>query len=142
MLIEEGFIPVVALDVMNEVHDEEIELLNELDVLIAKREAGEDVEAELAAKINEFVAHVEFHFSNEENMMRETGVPVYPIHKGEHDRVRAELQEAVADWRSEAGFVLFASHIRHTIPQWFADHVATMDNVTAQMMSPMMQRSA
>ncbi len=135
MLIAEGFIPTVALDVMNAVHDEEIRLLNELDVLIGKREAGEDVDAELGALISEFLNHVEYHFSNEERMMREAGVPVYPIHKSEHDRVRAEMQSFCADWRSEEGFAAFSYYIRQTLPEWFSGHVSTMDTVTALILS-------
>ncbi len=140
MLIPEGYIPTVALDVMNEVHDEEIRFLNDLDALISRREAGEDVDAELGAQISEFLKHIDYHFSNEERMMLENHVPVYPIHKGEHDRVRAELQAICADWRSENGFAAFTNHIRKGIPEWFANHVATMDMVTAQILSQAMAR--
>lgn len=140
MLIGEGFIPTVALDVMNEVHDEEIRLLNKLDELISKRESGEDVDIELGALISEFLTHVEYHFSNEERMMLEHHVPVYPIHKGEHDRVRAEMQAICADWRSPEGFAAFTRHIRKGIPEWFANHVATMDMVTAQILAQSMAR--
>lgn len=135
MLIAKDSIPLVALDVMNEVHAEEIVLLNDLDALIGQRRSGTDVDEALGVKINELLQHVEYHFSNEERMMRETGVPVYPIHKGEHDRVRADLNMICADWRSDDGFARLTTYIRETIPAWFANHVATMDTVTAQMMS-------
>lgn len=135
MLIAKDSIPLVAVDAMNQVHAEEIALLNDLDALIGKRVSGEDVEEKLDRKITEFLEHVEFHFSNEERLMRETGVPVYPIHKQEHDRVRADLKAVCADWRSDEGFQRFAAFIREAIPAWFANHVATMDTVTAHMMS-------
>lgn len=135
MLVAKESIPVVAVDIMNQVHAEEIVLLNELDGLITRRLEGEDVNEALGEKINDLLEHVEYHFTNEERMMRETGVPVYPIHKGEHDRVRADLNTVCADWKSEQGFARFTAYIRETIPPWFANHVATMDTVTAQMMS-------
>ncbi len=135
MLIAKDAIPQVAIDIMNEVHDEEVVLLNDIDALIERRLSGEDVEEALGARIEELMEHVEFHFSNEERLMRETGVPVYPIHRGEHDRVRDELGAICADWRSEEGFARFAAYIRQTMPPWFANHVATMDTVTAHMMS-------
>jgi hemerythrin len=80
-------LPQVANALMNAIHEEEMEIINELyDACL--REDGEKVEPLL-----EFLlAHAEDHFLTEEELMREAEFFAYPMHKVEHDSMRKELK--------------------------------------------------
>ncbi len=135
MLIDKDSFPRVAVPSMNATHEEEIALINGLDDLISAKLAGEDVEAALAEAIEAFRQHVEQHFANEEALMQQFNFPVFPIHKGEHDRVRQLVHSICDNWQDSAGFEDFVEFIRVELPDWLNEHVSTMDMVTAHFLS-------
>ena len=63
--------------------------------------------------------------------MERIGFFAYPMHKGEHDRVLAEMEGVKA--QLEAGdLAAVRQYVEVTVPNWFMEHLNTMDTVTAQ----------
>ena len=131
MLMDKTDIPVVAIDEMNKIHESEIELVNDLYEIINSQLAGEPVKDGLDEAIAAFRSHMEHHFSREEEMMMEAGFPAYRVHKGEHDRVRVEMDARIEKWRNSNDIEPLSHYLRDTHPGWANIHISTMDTVTA-----------
>jgi len=131
MLINKEDIPVVALDSMNQTHYNEIDIINNLHRLLT----GEGQGDELKKAIEEFADHVEKHFASEEALMSQYGFPAYPVHKGEHDRVRSELFTIINGWRHNGDTGPLLDYLVNVHPQWAQNHIATMDNMTAHFLA-------
>ena len=79
--------PEVAVDFMNHDHHEFAALREKLLALIAPGSAAAGIDPLL----DELHQHTVRHFADEEKLMQETGFPVYPVHKDEHDSVLADM---------------------------------------------------
>jgi len=129
MLIREEELPKVALASMNDTHLEDLIMINELAQLI------KDKKNELITeKLDALVAHTVEHFSGEEKMMIENRFPAYAMHKAEHDRALAQMNEVVARWRADKDMVALREYIEKIMPAWLVQHVSTMDTVTAHFL--------
>ena len=135
MLIDQNQVPQVAVAAMNKTHADEIEIVNALHEMIASYLAEEKVGQQLDEQVERFARHVEQHFSNEEQLMRETGFPAFAVHKGEHDRVRGELAPLFEAWRTQRNIKPLADYLQNIHPQWAKNHIATMDTMTALFIS-------
>jgi len=123
-------IPQVMVPSMNATHAEEVEILQQL---AAALEAEDD--AAIAAAADALAAHVEVHFSREEDNMRTHHFPPYPVHKGEHDRMRAIVREVCAGHGSPEGRETLKRFVNEEFPAWLNQHVSTLDTVTAQYLA-------
>ena len=123
-------LPQVAVPSMNATHAEELALLRDL---LSALDAGDTVRA--AALATAFAGHVEEHFAREERLMEQHGFPPYPIHKSEHDRMRALVAEHCAGADNEDGRAALGHFIREEFLPWLSSHVATMDSATAHFLS-------
>jgi len=128
--IDAGAVPTVAIEFMNEDHQEAVELLNLL--LEALSEGTED---EVTASLQNFYVHNREHFAREEEQMLRVNFPPYGCHKGEHDRVLAEIKEVIERWETDADREALLNYINHTVLDWFMNHINTMDTVTAMFIS-------
>lgn len=63
--------------------------------------------------------------------MRATGFPPYGIHKHEHDRVLAWLDDLAGRIESGTDDASVRQAIEQEIPDWLIRHIQTMDAVTA-----------
>jgi len=119
-------LPKVAVDFMNNDHHEAVELIN---TLLA------DIEAKDADKVTQglqdFLQHNTEHFAREEEQMIRINFPPYGCHKGEHERVLAELQAEIQHWQEEQDFNHLHHYLSETVVNWLVNHVNTMDSVTA-----------
>jgi hemerythrin-like metal-binding protein len=80
--------------------------------------------------LNALVEHTRRHFDNESRLMRECGFPAIAEHEGEHRRVLGELVHMAN--AVEEGRLRFARlFVSHGIPDWFRNHLATMDAALA-----------
>lgn len=120
----------VAYDVMHHTHEEEIAMLNSIDALGARFEAGEGVGEALAQKLEAYVEHVIDHFDTEEQLMQVHGFPAYQMHKMEHDRVLQQFDEVYKAWKASDDLMIMVNFLRST-PEWIINHIATMDTITA-----------
>lgn len=131
MLIDKTQVPEVAVASMHETHLREVDLINALHELIQQKRAGIPVDDALTASIDEFESHVVQHFAGEEQLMRDTGFPAYPVHKGEHERVLTHIRQHTLAWREASDLEPLAVYLETIHPQWAHNHIATMDMMTA-----------
>lgn len=123
--------PQVALDFMNRDHAEFIELRKELLGLLARQAADIEVDAVL----DELLRHTRQHFAEEERLMQAAQFPPYPVHKTEHDRVLADLENRIAQWRHQRDAEALRHFAQVALADWFVDHVGMMDFVTAKFIA-------
>lgn len=120
-------IPRVELDFMNADHEHMVAQLNALLDLLHSA-ASEDTVTPL---LLELMLHCDEHFARENRQMEQHGFPPYSCHKGEHDRVLAELAEVIQQWRQQPDSERLRGYVLDTLLPWFKQHVATMDSMTA-----------
>lgn len=130
MYLDKTKIPKVAVDFMNNIHYEEVELINQIVEMIDTK----DTEG-LSAKLDEFLQHTIEHFEIENQHMQTYGFFAYDCHKGEHDRVLYELKNVVSNFKEYKDFDAVGSYFKVTIIDWMVNHISTMDFVTAQFIS-------
>lgn len=126
-MIDITTLPKVAFDEMNNVHAEEVALINELESLLRHNDI-----AGIEKQLDHIFQHTIDHFQNEQQLMQEVGFPAYMMHKTEHDRVLNEMQLVVMDWRTRKDNEILQTYFFKTIPIWLALHIASMDTITAQ----------
>jgi len=111
----------VAFEPMNEIHQNEVKILEEL---IEKIENKEDLK-EIYEK---FLEDVKNHFSFEEDLMQKHQFFAYIPHKMEHDRILNELNE-IKNHLDE--YENLERYFKESFIPWLKNHVETMDTVTA-----------
>ena len=120
-------LPRVAIDFMNRDHDDfaglRATLLNQI--------AAGTADA-VDSLLDELHQHTIRHFADEEKLMQETNFPVYPVHKGEHDIVLADMATRITRWRQDGDRDALQKWLDMGVGDWLVNHIASMDTVTAQ----------
>jgi hemerythrin-like metal-binding protein len=106
--------------VMDDTHREFVECLNRL----AEAPAGD-----LPARLDDFIAHTEAHFAQEDRWMEELEFPPIGCHMGEHANVLEVAREVRR--RVAAGETQFAQTLAEAMAEWFPHHAQTMDAMLA-----------
>ena len=119
--------PQVALEFMNLDHAEFVALRDKLLVLLQSQPSDNEVNSLL----DELFEHTRRHFAEEERLMLETGFPPYPVHKGEHDQVLANMTAQLERWKYGRDAAATRDWLDKAVGDWFITHVGTMDLVTA-----------
>jgi len=134
MLISKNDLPVVDMEFMNDVHYEDVDIINDLFELIKAydNDATQSNKDALNAKYQEWIDHTKDHFHGEEVLMVEKGFPPYPMHKGEHDKALHEMQEIFERWQSSGDVSVLKIYFIEVLPTWLVNHIASMDMVTAR----------
>ena len=117
---------------MQETHEEEIAILNELDKL-ATYYGMDKTEAkltELETKLDEYLVHVKEHFANEERLMRKYDFPSYEMHKMAHDIFLMDISIAIKQWKHSGDIDKVIRFVRNS-PEWIVMHINTVDAPTA-----------
>lgn len=117
--------PKVALEFMNRDHAEFIALREKLLGLLSAPNT------EVDTLLDELLEHTRRHFAEEERLMLEAHFPPYPMHKGEHGRVLADMTEKVESWKQEHDSDALRQWLDRGAGDWFVNHVSTMDLITA-----------
>ena len=103
-------------------HEEAVKLMNALQ---------ECTDEELPALFEQLFLHTKAHLERENELMERIGFFATPMHRGEHDRVLAEMQEFKE--KLDSGDIDAVRHyVQETVPNWFLDHLNSMDTITAQ----------
>lgn len=139
-MLDKEQIPKVALEEMNEVHYEEVDLLIELLNMLDALADGELPAQALDASLEKLLEHMREHFAGEEDRMVEAAFPPYPVHKAEHDRVLAEARSIYDAWLSDRDEQVLSTYLHRTFPAWMVQHISTMDAVTARFLASRDQR--
>jgi hemerythrin len=109
--------------VMDETHREFVELLNRLADAPADR---------LLSVLDEFIAHSEAHFAQEQRWMEKMAFPPLTCHVNEHESVMQVAREVRV--RAQAGETRFGPVLAQAVAEWFAKHAASMDAVLSLYM--------
>ncbi|RXJ65613.1 hypothetical protein CRV08_14685 [Halarcobacter ebronensis] len=133
MLINQQNLPLVAMEFMNEVHFEDVALLNELYELILEYEKtpNKDNRYKINAKYMQWCNHTILHFKGEEEEMLKKGFPVYMIHKEEHENALKSMNEVFEKWQNDEKIEYLKEYVCEFTPKWLVNHIQTMDTVTA-----------
>lgn len=136
MLIEKQDMPYVAMEFMNEVHLEDIDIINEIFELILKYEKDHSLENRtlLENRYKNWINHTVEHFKGEEVMMQEKKFPPYHFHKAEHDRALDKMKNTFNLWRQTDDVQTLKGYFIEELPQWLINHIKSMDTVTAMFL--------
>jgi hemerythrin len=105
---------------MDDTHREFVELLNRF---------GAAGEADMPARLDEFIAHTEAHFGQEEAWMEALQFPPLGCHRTEHEGVLEIMREVRK--RIAGGETHFGEVLAKAIAEWFPLHAGSMDTVLA-----------
>ena len=128
----------MSFEQMQQTHESEIKILNEIDKLAIRYERGDAELEELENKLDEYIEHVKEHFANEERLMEEYDFPSYEMHKMAHDMFLADLQYATMQWKRYGDINKIIYFIRKT-PEWIVMHVNSVDAPTADYLTRKME---
>lgn len=128
---------------MQETHDEEIAILNEVDKL-ATFYGMDKTEAKLSAleaKLDEYLVHVKKHFANEERLMKKYDFPAYEKHKMAHDIFLMDISIAIKQWKHSGDIDKVIRFVRNS-PEWIVMHINTVDAPTSAYLAQKMAEEA
>lgn len=126
---------------MQQTHENEIKILNELEKLSFGFERKTVELSELEEKLDQYVEHVKNHFANEERLMEEYDFPSYEMHKMAHDMFLLDLNSAVRQWK-QCGDIKKIINFVYKTPEWIVMHVNSVDTPTANFLARKMESSA
>jgi len=126
MLMKLQDVQQVSNDMMNMLHEEEIEIINDFhDAVIAQ-----DIE-----KIDELFKVVQFdvedHFSTEEEMMEQSKFYAMQMHKSEHDTMRGKLKKLQEQWDMHKDPKAVKEFLEGDFKHWIILHISRWDSETA-----------
>ena len=110
----------IGQDVMDETHREFVDQLNRV---------GAAADAAMLAAIDDFIAHTEAHFGQEEAWMDDVAFPPRGCHRGEHQKVLETAREVRK--RVETGDYKLGRTLAEALAEWFPQHALSMDAVLA-----------
>ena len=119
---------------MQEVHEEEIDMLNEVEKLAMQYKMNKTNMDEFTVKLDEYVAHVKAHFENEEKLMQKYDFPKYDMHKTAHDIFLMDLQVIGQQWH-KYGSIDKVLNFLYKSPEWIILHIKTVDAPTATFLA-------
>jgi hemerythrin len=134
-LVDLEAIPQVPLEFVNADHREEGRLLNELAEALDAFEAGRGDAGIVTSRLAALRDHTAAHFGREDDAMRRTGFPAFPVHHAEHVRVLVELDDEIRRYAETGDAVRLRAWVLGDVPQWFVNHIETMDLVTARFVA-------
>jgi len=132
MLLSHSDIPQVEMEFMNNVHKEDVELINTIFEHILAYDSSEESAKAIDDLYTQWIEHTVNHFQNEETKMQEMHFPPYLAHKGEHDRVLQEMHDLFSHWQQQRDIKALKIYFIETLPTWLRTHISTMDTVTAR----------
>ena len=119
-------VPQVAMDAMNDVHHEELNIVNHLNIAIL-----DDDSAKITQMCEQWLEHTIAHFDRENAMMEKYGFPAYHCHHGEHVEALQGLESVINNWKNGNDLGKLATYVRDAWPKWYVTHISTMDMVTS-----------
>ena len=121
----------VDLEQMQHIHQNEINLMNEIDSIAhACVQGGGDID-QLVEKLEAYVAQVKEHFEYEEELMEKHDFVSYDMHKMAHDMFMADLMYATKHWRENGDLNKIVEFVRRA-PEWLSSNIETVDVPTAE----------
>jgi len=125
-VLEAEQIPQVAMNAMNDVHREELTIVNNVSAAIANNDT-----AKITELCNQWLEHTKAHFSRENTLMETHNFPAFHCHHGEHVEALQGLESIINAWKENADIDILTVYVRDTWPEWYINHISTMDTVTS-----------
>ncbi|MGB0989300.1 MAG: bacteriohemerythrin [Halarcobacter sp.] len=133
MLINKNDLPLVAEDFMNDVHYEDVDIINDLYEKLLNyidSETKENKNIVIDAYQN-WYDHTVSHFKGEEDKMIELNFPPYMMHKGEHEKCLEQMRQVLDYFIKNDDKEFLKSYLELDLINWLVNHIQTMDTVTA-----------
>lgn len=136
MLIDKTKLPLVDMDNMNEVHLEDVDIINELSDLIDsyEKKPSDDLFHKINSQYEKWYEHTVNHFENENQMMLDKNFPPYPMHKMEHDSALNIMHSVYIKWKEKKEIYILKKYIQQDLVKWLVNHIQTMDTITAKFL--------
>ena len=133
MLINKEDLPLVAEDFMNEVHYEDIEIINDLHnkLLNYLNNTTKENKTIVIDAYKHWYSHTVTHFKSEEDKMVQLNFPPYLIHKSEHDNCLKKMGLILDDFTQNNNTQSLKNYLESDLIDWLINHIQTMDTVTA-----------
>lgn len=126
MLLTDNDVQQVANEVMNMLHEDEIEVINALhDALVAK-----DIE-KIDELLKQAVSEIEVHFKTEEDMMAEAAYANAGMHKADHDLIRGKIEKYQKRWDVLKSPTELRGFFEKDFKKWYTGHITKWDAQTA-----------
>ncbi len=122
----------LATDFQNEDHRLEAELINRAVDALASLAGTEGSPEEADACLDALIRHMGQHFQREDEAMRRTSFPPFPVHQAEHQRALDEVTAKVREFRRSRDTAALHHYLATEAVRWFGAHIQTMDYITAQ----------
>ncbi|CAA6822416.1 MAG: Unknown protein [uncultured Sulfurovum sp.] len=122
---------------MQETHEKEVKILNEIDKLAIQYSMDKSKVGLLEEKLDAYLAHVKEHFANEERLMIQYDFPSYTMHKTAHDMFLSELDHAVSQWKNFGDIKKIINFV-YKSPEWIVVHINTVDAPTSEYLTQKM----
>tara|TARA_R110001606_G_scaffold361754_7_gene515446 strand:+ start:368064 stop:368540 length:477 start_codon:yes stop_codon:yes gene_type:complete len=136
IILDANTFPRVDIDFMNNTHFDELVLVEKLGQLISAYQenpaTSEDDTQQITQAFENWIEHSHGHFYRENALMQEVEFPMYHVHSAEHERVLADMVAIFTAWKKNHDIEAVADFIFSAWPNWFNNHVNTMDLITAQ----------
>jgi len=114
----------IGQSLMDDTHREFVAQLNRV---------GEAADDGVLTALDDFIAHTEAHFSQEEQWMDAIEFPPRGCHRGEHEKIM-ETVRAVRT-RVAAGDARLGRTLAEALAEWFPQHATSMDAILALYMT-------
>ena len=126
-MIKTADIVQVSVSSMNEVHKQEVEIINEL-----LKQLDSKVEFEkFSTSFEKFITHMQEHFAGEEKLMKELQYPSLQMHKADHDKVLNQTRYVEMQWRNRRDEEAIREYLEDEIVVWLDQHIKAMDTPMA-----------
>jgi hemerythrin len=128
----------IGIPLVDEQHKELIRLTN--DLYEGCLQGGEAARANFKIAIQGTVDYVKFHFSAEEQILRNINYPEYAAHKKQHEEFVKQVLEEVKNFEEGKKFVpnVFVRFLR----DWILTHIAMADKKYAQYIMALKKKGA
>ena len=128
-MIDKENLPWVNNEAINEIHLEEVDMLNTLSNIIDKQ----DTDA-ITSQIQLLVEHMQKHFSFEEGLMKDKSYLMYTIHQADHNKVLNETRYILVDWRNAKDIERLKEYFQDELIEWLDQHIKAMDIPMAEFL--------
>lgn len=125
-VLESSQIPHVAMAKMNEVHREELDIVNSINNAICAK----DVE-KVTHLCQQWWEHTQAHFERENGFMQTYNFPAFHCHHTEHENALQTLDSVIKAWQENQDLTALSAYVTQTWPDWYINHISTMDTVTS-----------
>jgi len=111
----------VDIQEIDEQHKKLIEIMNELYIVLAKKDNHEEV----ATVLDKLVEYTKIHFAVEETLMRVFDYADYEEHKHIHDKIVTKVLNLQGRFRG--GETSVGMELLHFLQDWLFDHINKID---------------